>query len=117
MLTYRDMTIYNNRMKTTKCTHQLIPMEALAEAAECLRTLAHPVRLRIVQLLLQGDHTVGELAEACGLPSHMASEHLGLMRDRGLLQSERQGRFIYYRVAEEGLASIMQCIEHRFGAE
>jgi DNA-binding transcriptional ArsR family regulator len=60
---------------------------------------------------------VGELAEACDLPSHMASEHLGLMRDRGLLQSERQGRYMYYRIAEEGLASIMQCIEHRFGAE
>lgn len=104
-------------MKTNKHTQQLMPMEALAEAAECLRTLAHPVRLRMVQLLLQGDHTVGELAEACDLPSHMASEHLGLMRDRGLLQSERQGRYMYYRIAEEGLASIMQCIEHRFGAE
>jgi hypothetical protein len=47
----------------------------------------------------------------------MASEHLGLMRDRGLLQSERQGRYTYYRIAEEGLAGIMQCIEHRFGAK
>jgi DNA-binding transcriptional ArsR family regulator len=92
-------------------------MEALAEAAECLRTLAHPARLRMVQLLLQGDHTVGELAKACDLPNHMASEHLGLMRDRGLLHSERQGRYIYYRVAEEGLTGIMRCIEHRFGAE
>jgi DNA-binding transcriptional ArsR family regulator len=71
----------------------------------------------MVQLLLQGVHTVGELAEACDLPSHMASEHLGLMRDRGLLQGERQGRYMYYRIGEEGLASIMQCIEHRFGTE
>ena len=92
-------------------------MEALSEAAECLRTLAHPARLRMVQLLLQGDHTVSDLAEACGIPPHMASEHLGLMRDRGLLRSERQGRYIYYRIVEEGLAGIMQCIEHRFGAE
>jgi len=91
-------------------------MASLAEAAECLRTLAHPARLRMVQLLLQGDHTVSELAEACGIPRHMASEHLGLMRDRGLLWSERHGRYIYYRIAEEGLVGIMQCIEHRFGA-
>jgi DNA-binding transcriptional ArsR family regulator len=103
-------------MKNKKDT-QLLPMASLAEAAECLRTLAHPVRLRMVQLLLQGDHTVGELAEACDLPSHMASEHLGLMRDRGLLQSERQGRYIYYRIAEEGLRGIMQCIQHRFGGK
>jgi DNA-binding transcriptional ArsR family regulator len=104
-------------MKNKKDTQPLLPMASLAEAAECLRTLAHPVRLRMVQLLLQGDHTVGELAEACDLPSHMASEHLGLMRDRGLLQSERQGRYIYYRIAEEGLAGIMQCIQHRFGGK
>jgi DNA-binding transcriptional ArsR family regulator len=104
-------------MKSKKDTQQLLPMASLAEAAECLRTLAHPARLRMVQLLLQGDHTVGELAEACDLPSHMASEHLGLMRDRGLLQSERQGRYIYYRIAEEGLAGIMQCLQHRFGGK
>jgi DNA-binding transcriptional regulator PaaX len=37
------------------------------------------------------------------------------MQNRGLLRSERRGRRIYYTVAEEGLAGIMVCIEHRFG--
>lgn len=94
---------------------KLLPFAALAEASECLRTLAHPHRLRIVQMLLQGEYTVGELAEACGIPSHMASEHLGRMKDRRLLKCERRGRRIYYRVVEEGLTHIMACIEHRFG--
>lgn len=92
-----------------------LSLEALTDAAECLRTLAHPHRLRMVQMLLNGEYTVGELAEACNIPSHMASEHLGRMRDRGLLYSQRRGRRIYYQVAEEGLAHIMACIEHRFG--
>jgi len=91
-------------------------MAALEEAAECLRTLAHPHRLRMVQMLLDGEYTVGELAEACGIPSHMASEHLGKMRDRGLLRSERHGRKMYYQVAEPGLESIIRCCEQRFGA-
>lgn len=85
------------------------------EVAECLRTLAHPHRLRMVQMLLAGEYTVGELAEACEIPSHMASEHLGRMKDRGLLRSERRGRRIYYQVAEKGLRGIMECIEARFG--
>lgn len=93
----------------------LLDMKALEHAAECLKTLAHPHRLRMAQMMLHGEYTVGELAEACEIPSHMASEHLGLMRDRGLLRSERRGRKIYYRVAEEGLSSIMGCIEGRFG--
>lgn len=93
----------------------LLPLEQLEQAAECLRTLAHPHRLRIVQMLLGGEYTVGELAEACGIASHVASEHLGLMRDRGLLGCERDGRRMYYHIEEEGLASIMNCIEKRFG--
>jgi hypothetical protein len=43
--------------------------DALGDAAGCRRTLAHPHRLRMVQMLLQGDYTVGELGEACALPS------------------------------------------------
>jgi len=93
----------------------LTGLQAMAEAAECLKTLAHPHRLRMVQMLLRGEYTVGELAEACEIPSHMASEHLGKMKDRGLLEVERRGRSMYYRVAEEGLSGIMQCVESRFG--
>lgn len=94
---------------------RLTDLEAMEQAAECLRTLAHPHRLRIVQMLLQQSFTVGELAESCGIPSHMASEHLRLMKDRGLLTSRRDGRKTYYEIAEAGLASIMQCVEKRFG--
>lgn len=63
----------------------LLPMPALAAAAECLKALAHPHRLRIVQLLRRGRYTVGELADACEIPSHMASEHLRLMQRCGFL--------------------------------
>ena len=65
----------------------LTPLEALEQAAECLKTLAHPHRLRIVQMLLHGRYTVGELAQACGVPSHMASEHLRLMQRSGFLSA------------------------------
>ncbi|MCA9211041.1 MAG: metalloregulator ArsR/SmtB family transcription factor, partial [Pirellulaceae bacterium] len=85
--------------------------------AECLKTLAHPHRLRIVQMLLSGQYTVGELAEACEIPSHMASEHLRLMQRCGFLTAEKDGRCVYYAVAEPHLANIMSCIEARFGSK
>ena len=94
---------------------RLTSLEALGQAAECLRTLAHPHRLRIVQMLLGGRYTVGELADACGIPSHMASEHLRLMQRCGFLDMEKDGRCVYYTVAEPHLANIMNCIESRFG--
>ena len=100
-----------NAVKTPKLT----PLDALERAAECLKTLAHPHRLRMVQLLLRGRYTVGDLAEACGIASHMASEHLRLMQRCGFLASEKEGRKTYYRITEDHLASLMTCIEARFG--
>jgi len=112
-----DIIEQGDRAVTTKTKTKLTSLEALAQAAECLKTLAHPHRLRMVQLMLQGQYTVGELAEACEIPSHMASEHLRLMQRCGFLKAEKEGRCVYYSVAEPHLANIMACIEARFGVE
>jgi DNA-binding transcriptional ArsR family regulator len=95
----------------------LTPLGALDRAAECLRTIAHPHRLRMIQMLLRGRYTVGELADACEIPSHMASEHLRLMQRCGLLTAEKDGRKAFYQIAESHLANIMACVEKRFGGE
>ena len=94
---------------------KLTSLDALGQAAECLKTLAHPHRLRMVQMLLRGRYTVGELAEACDIPSHMASEHLRLMQRCGFLTNKKDGRKAYYQIVETHLAKIMSCIEARFG--
>ncbi len=100
-----------NKFKTTK--RQLA---ALSEAAECLKVLAHPVRLRFVQLLLTETLTVGELAEACETPQNVASEHLRLMHRCGFLTSRREGRQVFYSVTEPHLGRIVGCVEERFPA-
>ncbi len=96
---------------------QLIPLGSMEFAAECLRTLAHPHRLRIVEILLDHEESVGELARACDLPSHMVSDHLRILKDRGFLDNQRQGRKVFYRIAEPALGDIMNCIHKRFGAQ
>lgn len=93
---------------------RLTDLDALGQAAECLRVLAHPHRLRMIQMLLVGNYTVGELAESCQLPAAMASEHLRLMQRCGFLDSEKDGRKVFYRVVEPHLQNIMKCIEERF---
>lgn len=100
--------------KKQKTQPQLTSLDALGQAAECLRVLAHPHRLRMIQMLLQGDHMVTELAQACEIPTAMASEHLRLMQRCGLLSSQKDGRKVYYQVAEPHLKDILKCIENRF---
>ena len=99
-----------------KSGRRLTSLDTLAQAAECLRVLAHPHRLRMIQMLLAGSYTVGELAESCNLPTAMASEHLRLMQRCGFLSSEKDGRKVFYQVVEPHLADIMRCVEERFDA-
>jgi DNA-binding transcriptional ArsR family regulator len=70
----------------------------------------------MIQMLLQGEYSVGELADACGIPSAMASEHLRLMQRCGFLDARRDGRRIFYAVTEPHLRKIMKCVEDRFGS-
>jgi DNA-binding transcriptional ArsR family regulator len=101
-------------MKSVRKKPVPLTSDQLAQAADCLRILAHPQRLAIVQLLLDESHTVGEIAEVCGMPQALTSGHLRLMQRCGLLKLERDGRHIRYSLAESCLADLMQCLTHRF---
>jgi len=93
-----------------------LDIEALTLAAECLKALAHPHRLQIVQLLLSGQQlSVNEIAEHCDLNQPTTSDHLRLMQRCGFLESQRDGRTVFYSVAEPHLEDIMACIQSRFG--
>ena len=64
----------------------------LDKAAEYLRVMAHPARLRMGMVLSAGPLPVHKIAEACNLPPNQACEHLRLLKRHGLLGSERRGR-------------------------
>jgi ArsR family transcriptional regulator len=67
------------------------------KAAVMLAALAEPTRLRIVSHLIHGPHHVGRLAELVGTPMVNMSHHLGVMRQAGLLEDEKDGRRVVYR--------------------
>ena len=82
---------------------------------ELFKTVADANRLRIICFLKRKEYCAGELAEALGLPQNLASHHLKALRSVGLLSSRRQGKYIYYRTNEKGLASFRSRIEEALG--
>jgi len=68
--------------------------------ARICRTLAHPKRLEILSLLRDGELSVGELAERMGLSLANVSQHLAILRDKGVVMTRREGVNVYYRVAD-----------------
>ena len=90
--------------------------ERLEMAARALRVLAHPLRLRMVEILMEGPIPVGELAEEIGLGQAAVSQHLNHMRAHGIVESERDGRQVFYEVVDPNALHVIQCIrEHADG--
>ncbi len=84
------------------------------EAAECLRILSHPHRLQMVDAMRDQELSVGELAAVCGIQSHVASEHLKLLKSKGMISSRKEGRRVLYSIGDCALYSILDCIKKRY---
>ena len=68
--------------------------------AEQLKALSEPVRLRIVSALRSGPKNVSDLSQLLGVELVTVSHHLQILRNAGIVQSERKGRFILYTLHE-----------------
>jgi ArsR family transcriptional regulator len=83
---------------------------------EFFRVLGHPARVRILELLREGEHSVGELQEALGLDSSGTSQHLGALRRQGLLASRREGTSVYYSVPDPRVFQLLETARQILGS-
>ena len=70
--------------------------------------LGHPVRLRILDFIQDGEKSVGEIVEHLGLPQNNVSMHLGALRWCGYVTTRRDGRYIFYSVGDSRAAEILR---------
>ena len=88
-----------------------IAYESFTEQAELLKALAHPVRLSMLALLSRkGALTVTEIHEELALEQATASHHLGILKSRGIVAVERDGRNSVYRLRYACLSQILTCL-------
>jgi ArsR family transcriptional regulator len=81
--------------------------QVLDTAGDILRALAAPVRIAIVLQLLESQRCVHELVDALGVPQPLVSQHLRTLKSAGVVQGERSGREVLYRLTDEHLAHIV----------
>ena len=72
------------------------------------QVLADPTRVRIIELLLEGEKNVSDLVRRLSVPQARVSSHLACLRWCGYIGSRREGRFIYYRITDPRLADLMR---------
>lgn len=90
--------------------------ERSARIAEVLKAVAHPIRLRIIALLCEGEEHVNGMAERLKAPQPIISQQLRILRMRGLVEVVRESGHAVYRLAEPRLQQVVDCMEqcHRF---
>jgi len=82
----------------------------LQRAAEIIKLLGHPERLKIVEVLEEDEATVTDIQEALGLPQAIVSQHLAKMRGADIVTARRDGVHVYYRIKEAKVPHILRCI-------
>jgi len=75
--------------------------------ANLFRVLGHPARVRILEILRDGERSVGALQLELGLDSGGTSQHLAALRRIGLVQSRREGTSVFYRVDDERVFDLL----------
>ncbi len=96
---------------------ELLALEEKAEEASRLLTaMGNPKRLMVLCNMLDGEKSVGELADIAGLSSAALSQHLGKMRALSLVKTRREGQTIYYSLASREVRAVLETLYRLFCA-
>jgi DNA-binding transcriptional ArsR family regulator len=86
--------------------HNVRPLQEVK--ANLFRVLGHPARVRILELLREGERSVGALQGELGLDSGGTSQHLASLRRIGLVESRREGTSVYYKLADARVVDLLE---------
>jgi DNA-binding transcriptional ArsR family regulator len=90
----------------------MIEYNKLESASEMLKAIAHPVRIAIVEMLGSDNQlNVTEIHETLNIEQAVASHHLSILKNKGVLLSERNGKNCYYSLKHQRLSQIIKCID------
>jgi DNA-binding transcriptional ArsR family regulator len=85
--------------------------ERMEKVAFILKTTAHPTRIAIVQLLAAHESlSVNDICERLGVEQSLASHHLSGMKLKGILQSHREGKNVFYSLRMREVVEVIQCL-------
>ncbi|RLJ70254.1 ArsR family transcriptional regulator [Hydrogenivirga caldilitoris] len=80
--------------------------EKLEELAEFFKALSHPVRLKIISILMEGKQCVKNLGEVLNMSQPSVSQHLSILRSRGIVGWKREGSIICYYIKDDRILKL-----------
>ncbi len=90
--------------------------QSAEEASIFLKSLANPMRLKILCLVMSEQKSVGDIAEAIACSQSATSQHLALMRREGLVSPKRDGQTVYYQLSDKRASKVLRVLSDLFCA-
>jgi DNA-binding transcriptional ArsR family regulator len=88
--------------------------EHIEQAARALKAMSHPLRLKILCVLGPGEVSVQEIVEAVGTSQSNVSQHLAVLREKGVLRARKDANRVYYRVGDERTLQLIGMMREVF---
>ncbi len=88
--------------------------EDIEQVAALLKTMAHPIRMRILCLLQDNEMTVGELREEVKTTNANVSQHLTIMRNKNIISSRKEANFIYNKIGDQRILALITTMKDLF---
>ncbi len=82
----------------------------LKAVAEAIKAIAHPARLKIVDILVEQEKSVSELCQELDLPQPYVSQQLAILKAHGIVSARRSGQQMFYGIANHHVSRIIQCV-------
>ena len=93
--------------------HTEMQKKELEKAAFILKSIAHPSRLAIINILSKQEwRAVSEISDKLDMEQSLTSHHLNIMKMKGVLESKREGKSIKYKLKLTEVTQVLSCIEH-----
>jgi DNA-binding transcriptional ArsR family regulator len=88
----------------------LLEWEKVEKAADILKAVAHPLRLRIIEILQAKALSVSEIQDFLGVSQSLTSQQLALMKAKGILKSRKNGKMVYYYIERPEVVHVIDCL-------
>jgi ArsR family transcriptional regulator len=88
--------------------------EQVNSTSEILKSIAHPIRLKILCFLMEGEKTVGEIEKEFGSSISNISQHLTVLRKMDLIKRRKEANFMYYSVKDNKIQSLLGTLKQLY---
>ncbi len=92
----------------------LVRDEDIQQASRALKALSHPIRLKILCVLGEGEVAVQDIVEAVGTSQSNISQHLAILREKGILVCRREANRVYYRIGDSRMLRLIAMMREVF---